>query len=303
MGWEIAAVAVKWLFYIGLVIMPGWLFLQVVFGAAKPARGTIGPVWMSLIIILTAGFAYLLLLLQVGEIKGDGITGMFDPVMRDILLTTANGISLYWRLCGLLLWGGVVIGFWWPRLRYPAAMAGTTCLAISFATTGHVNSLDWIAQVAVTLHIMVVACWVGSVFLLAYLLCPATVTPSTLHHWHQWLKRYGQLAVLVLVVVLITGAYLYLQLLGWSLLPTHAYQWLMCLKLCLVALMLLVAARHKWRLVPAIADSLSAIGPGQDALRRMRQSLLLEAVLALLLLAIVAVLTTVVGPEMMSVKD
>lgn len=333
MNWALAAVLGKWLFYLGLVILPGWLFFQLVSGPAEPPRRGNRPAWLALVIILTSMLACFLLLVQIGEINRNGITGMFDPAMRNILLTTPNGNSLYWRLSGLLLWMLALAGFRWSWLRYSAAMAGTVSLVVSFAVTGHVNNLGLIAQLAVSLHFLAVSCWVGSVFLLAYLLRPTGSTSSRLHHWYRWLTRYGQLAVPVLVAMFVSGGYLYVQLLGWSVLPRDPYHWLMFCKLSLVAGMLLVAARHKWHLVPAIAASLepwrddpealsggeedgekergNSIGDSSDgnsmvsareAIRQMRQSLFLEAVLAASILAIVAVMTTVVGPEMMSVQ-
>lgn len=124
--------------------------------------------------------------------------------------------------------------------------------------------------------------------------------------WHSLLQRYGQFAVPVLAVMLVSGGYLYLQLLGWTLLPTHPYQWLMLGKLILVAVMLGVAARHKWVLVPAMKVAFEnqrdtvpgAEEPPQTELHRMRQSLTAEALIALCILAVVAVMTTWVGPEM-----
>ena len=123
--------------------------------------------------------------------------------------------------------------------------------------------------------------------------------------WHKLLQRYGQFAVPVLGVMLVSGGYLYLQLLGWTLLPTHPYQWLMLSKLILVAVMLGVAARHKWVLVPALEAAFEnqrhtvsgGEQPSQTELHHMRKSLQAEALIAVCIFAVVAVMTTWVGPE------
>lgn len=301
--WAIAAALGKWLFYLSLVMLPGWLFLRLIsrrIDQTWPAR----PGLLVVTVVLTAVLAAMLLLIQIGDINQRGLAGMFDPVMREILLTTPNGTSLYWRLGGLLLWGTAIAGLWFPRLLLPLAVTGTFCLAISFAVTGHVATLDGISQFFIILHIIAVAAWAGSVFLLCLLLRPLPANESIVAQWHNRLRQYGKLAVPVLALMLISGAYLYVQLLGWSVWPDHTYHWLMLCKLALVALMLLMAARHKFRLVPAIQLALmnplsdeSSVPARQVALSRMRVSLFIEAVFAMGILGLVAVMTTLVGPE------
>lgn len=307
-NWALAAALGKWLFYLNLVILPGWLFLRAVTSNTRancPRKAGL----LFLAIILAAVFACVLLLVQIGEINQRGLSGMLDPVMREILLTTPNGISLYWRLGGLLLWAlALVTGIWLSRLRVFLAVAGTLSLAISFAVTGHVASLDWLSQMLVIAHVISVSAWAGSVLLLVLLIrrMPGAGDGAKVPMpWHKLLQRYGQFAVPVLGVMLVSGGYLYLQLLGWTLLPTHPYQWLMLSKLILVAVMLGVAARHKWVLVPALEGASenqrhTVSGDeqlSQTELHRMRKSLQAEALIAVCIFAVVAVMTTWVGPE------
>lgn len=307
-NWALAAALGKWLFYLNLVILPGWLFIRAMtFHSRSNWPRKTGLLFLA--IILAAVFASVLLLVQIGEINQRGLSGMFDPVMREILLTTPNGTSLYWRLSGFMLWCvALVVGFWLPRLKLLLAVFGTLCLAISFAVTGHVASLDWLSQLLVIAHVISVSAWAGSVFLLVILIkrLPRPTESATVPMpWYQLLQRYGQFAVPVLGVMLVTGGYLYFQLLGWSLLPTHPYQWLMLSKLVLVAVMLAIAARHKWVLVPALKlafENQQLNGPGSDQpaqleLHRLRTSLMVEALIATAILAVVAVMTTWVGPE------
>ena len=301
--WLLAAALGKWLFYLSLVILPGWLFLRFI------SRGN-DQTWLAragllfLVVALTALLASSLLLIQVGEINQRGVMGMFDPVMRDILLTTPNGTSLYWRLAGLLFWSLAIAGLWLPRLLLPLAVLGTVCLAVSFAVTGHVATLAGISQLFIVLHIVAVTAWAGSVLLLCFLLRPVPADELATEQWHDLFRQYGRLAVPVLAVMLISGGYLYIQLLGWSVIPDHAYHWLMLGKLVLVAMMLAVAARHKFRLVPDIQLALMSPGvdePGvslrQTALSRMRASLFVEGMLAVGILALVAIMMTFVGPQ------
>lgn len=308
-NWALAAALGKWLFYLNLVMLPGWLFLRAVTSHTRknwPLRTGL----LSLAIILATAFACALLLVQVGEINQRGLSGMFDPVMRGILLTTPNGTSLYWRLGGLALWAlAMLAGYWQPFIRTLLAVAGTLSLAISFAVTGHVAGLNWLSQMLVIAHVIAVSAWAGSVFLLVIVMKKmpgANESSSVPMPWHHLLQRYGQLAVPVLGVMLVTGGYLYIQLLGWTVLPTHPYQWLMLSKLLLVAAMLGVAARHKWVLVPAMEKAFEnprhtvpgVEAPSRTALHRMRQSLKAEALIAVCILGVVAVMTTWVGPEM-----
>ncbi|MEG1680836.1 MAG: CopD family protein, partial [Stenotrophomonas sp.] len=95
----------------------------------------------------------------------------------------------------------------------------------------------------------------------------------------------------IVALLAITGSISYIDLGGSiaSLMGTTHGRWL-SFKLLLVAGMLLLAALHRWRLVPALAAALQT--RAAHPLRALRRSLSLEAALALLVLACVAVLGT-----------
>ena len=156
-------------------------------------------------------------------------------------------------------------------------------VASSFALTGHVAERSWGAAALLTVHIMLTAWWMGSLYplWLAGHRLPALQA-------HRVLERFGGLAVLAVLTLLGAGMALSYLLTGWQNLLGSDYGFWLLLKLGLVALILLLAACHKWLLVPSLAHAPDS--------RVVKRSLLLEKLLGAAILAITTVLTTLVGP-------
>lgn len=104
------------------------------------------------------------------------------------------------------------------------------------------------------------------------------------------MKKFGEIAVAIVAVLIISGIYLLSQLLGSvEELFTTAYGISLTAKLVGVAALLLLAAANKFRLVPGLQKS-----SGETKLKR---SIMLEMLVALSVLVLTAFFTTLVGPQ------
>lgn len=130
------------------------------------------------------------------------------------------------------------------------------------------------------LHVAAVAAWIGSLPLLARLARRGTPREA------GFLARWGRAALPGLVLLGATGLGLGVWLIGdAAAFLGSGYGQALLAKLALVAAMLVLAVRHRWRLVPALAEGKAASGA------RLARSIAWQGGLALLILALVALLT------------
>ncbi len=168
----------------------------------------------------------------------------------------------------------------------------------SLAWNGHAVAGDGLAGDlrlgAGIVHLLAAGAWVGAIA--AFLqLALRRQGPGLRHRTHQLWKathRFALPGTAIVALLAMTGTYSYVDLGGslHTLTGTAHGRWLL-FKLGLVAAMLLLAALHRWRLVPALAVAIHA-GWQPRPLRSLRRGLACEATLALLVLACVAVLGT-----------
>jgi putative copper resistance protein D len=105
---------------------------------------------------------------------------------------------------------------------------------------------------------------------------------------HAVLHRFGQFAVAAVLLVVLAGLYLSYQLTAWNNLFTSSYGLFLIIKLILVLLLLVLAALHKFVLVPQLLSLQTA--------SRLKRSLLIEKYVGAGVYTITTVLTTLVGP-------
>lgn len=188
-----------------------------------------------------------------------------------------------------------------PRRQHARQLLPQTALAAialaSLAWNGHAGAGDylqgWPRLSAGIIHLLAAGAWLGAIMALLGLLRRSLQQPSgeRAAALLAGLRGFALPGTVIVALLAVTGSFSYIDLGGSiaSLTGTTHGRWL-SFKLLLVAGMLLLAALHRWRLVPALAAALQtrAVHP----LRALRRSLALEALLALLVLACVAVLGT-----------
>lgn len=236
-------------------------------------------------------------LAQVGAINDAGVSGMFDWSMARILADTNLGLAAAWRIAGLLLglplvvaltWKGRSLQFEAPQAIGVAALSTLTfgMLATSFPLIGHVSTLSLPFKALLSAHVLAVLLWIGS--LLPLWIACSDGSPEELK---LIMERYGKVAVVIVMVVLASGAIIIFQLLNnVSEMISTAYGRGLLIKLLGVCLLLLLAARHKFILVPNLNS--------EAEIFRLRRSIAIEIAIAVCVLAVTSYSTTAVGPSM-----
>lgn len=208
------------------------------------------------------------LVVRAGVLSGGA--DLFEARLWEAMAASRIGDAFWIRLAGLLLIAALAsrmtIG---PHL----AVAGALAVAASYAAMGHSMLYRPRQEIAalVVIHLLCVSFWVGSLLPLARLAAGRdTETPAILATW-------SRIARPVVALLIVSGGLLAaLMVRRVDLLYATAYGWGLTVKLCLVGLMLALAARHAFVLVPAAARREAGAGA------RLARSIRLEAAVALL---------------------
>lgn len=228
-------------------------------------------------------------LLQVGSFAEEGLTGMWDKTYIEILWQSGVGTSYQLRLLG---WGVVLLLLLGLRLHSGLAKPiSTICLvfsvavASSFTYIGHTAEQALWVRLALVLHIIVAMWWVGMLYPLRHW-CTEFPSNTVKLFMHEFGIRASYLVGLLLVAgiaisYILEGSFINLI--------NSLHGNVLLLKIASVAAILALAALHKLRLVPSLDDDISVL--------KLKRSISLEMGIALLILIITAVLSTLVGPS------
>lgn len=233
-----------------------------------------------------------------------GAMEMSGDSWRDALLLTPAVIvhthfGHVWLLRALMLL--CLAGSWWLSRRHPAmafllALPSLACLVLCYSATSHAaDQGDFtLAEWLDALHLVAGAAWAGCVIVFACLVFPLAgrhkqrriVLPRGA------LARLSALCGMALAVLVATGTYAI-----WVRHTEHAhlfstfYGHLLVTKLSLVAVMVLLGAVNRYLFVPrAEAAAGGQAGRMEAYLRGMQKTFGVEALLALGVLLIVAIL-------------
>ena len=176
--------------------------------------------------------------------------------------------------------------------------AGVTA---SFAWTGHGAMDDGAAGLvhlgADIIHLFAAGLWLGAVAALAALAPSRWIRgdDEALQALHDGLSRFSGMGTLAVALLILTGLVNSWFLVG----PDHLsallhslYGGVLIAKLLVFALMLVLAARNRYRLTPRLAEGLLARAP-ERALDGLAWSIGLETAAAILVLVLVGVLGTI----------
>lgn len=233
-----------------------------------------------------------------------GAMEMSGDSWRDALLLTPAVVlhthfGHVWLLRALMLL--CLAGSWWLSRRHPAlafllALPSLACLVLCYSATSHAaDQGDFtLAEWLDALHLVAGAAWAGCVIVFACLVFPLAgrhkqrriVLPRGV------LARLSSLCGVALAVLLGTGGYAI-----WMHQEEHAhlfrtfYGHVLMTKLALVAVMVLLGALNRYLFVPrAEAAAGAQAGRMEACLRGMQKTFGIEALLALGVLLIVAIL-------------
>jgi len=296
-AWDLATLLSKLLVYTGTAMLAGGWMHSVFFddGSSEAVRAQLKFVLTGALLGFHATLIHFFI--QIGVINANGLAGMLDWGMARIMLDTPLGDMTMLRLSGFaiglivpafLLWQ-LALGRGLGRGLYLAARPGLALALIavvfSFRLSGHISLLGPAQQFALLVHVLVFALWIGAI-------------PLFVQRGRAWnavtlkisLRQFGNQA-LVLVIVLTASAGIMLLSLMHSPaeLWTTTYGLAILVKVLFVALTLALAALNRYRLVPALL-----MKSGRANLQR---SLRAEIAVAMLVLAVTAFLSTLVGPS------
>ncbi|MEX0965535.1 MAG: CopD family protein [Pseudohongiellaceae bacterium] len=295
--WELASLLAKLLLYIGAFSIAGGSLC-----AARYSNGNRAALFANFSYVFLGtviGFhgALLGFLVQVGLINDSGLGGMFDWGMISILLDTSLADVTLLRLVAFLVAGAsslvlikklqnANISLANPaiRLLFLAQFIALLGLAFTLRITGHVSVLGPIAQTSVVLHFIAFALWIGCCY--PFLQLSRSLDIDTLH---ISLKRFGNNAIVILLLLFVAGVLMLLELLRSPMeLFNTDYGLALLVKFALVVGIIGIAAMNKLFIVPRLLLSTSVA--------RLQLSLRFEIAVALAILLVTAYLSTVVGP-------
>jgi putative copper resistance protein D len=279
--------------------------LMALFGIAGYAlialRGAKAPLRA---IVLTGGLIGLaltlaLLLLLIADMAGTGLDGVDRESAQIVLDETAAGRATLWRAAALAR--RVLLGLlpgaaasWW---RASAAFFGGIALA-TLAWNGHgaatEGPMGWPHLGADVVHLLASGLWLGALAMLLLRLCRRAPDAEHVAGTHRALAGFSGLGTLLVAAILLSGLVNLWVLVGIDHLPalfTTFYGQLLLAKLALFALMLMLAARNRFGLTPALAQAADP-APTFAALAALRRSVAIEAGAGVAIVALVALLGT-----------
>jgi putative copper export protein len=221
--------------------------------------------------------------LEAARMAGE-MSGVVDPAMQVMTLRSSEGGAFVLRMVGLVL---VAVGLRRgvrSRSR-PLGLAGAVLAVAAFTLTGHTSVTPHrpAAAALLTLHLLVVAFWVGSLWPL-YLVASREPSPTATHV----IDAFSRVAAWVVPVILVAGVGLTVLLVpNWAAFR-QPYGQLLLAKVALFAVLMALAALNKWTFGPACASGRT---------RAFKQAVAVEYVLICAVLAITAVMTTFYSPE------
>lgn len=191
----------------------------------------------------------------------------FDGAIWQAMMVSRIGDAFWLRMAGLIL---LLLG----AVRWPPAIAlagmGALMVAASYAALGHSTLYRPRQELAalVTLHLMAVGFWVGSL---------PVLWRAARRGEHGLLARWSPHGAAAVAVLAMSGTLLAVLLVRrWDLLAASWYGWGLVAKLSLVLLMAALALRHRFLLTPALLRGEAGAG------ERLARSIRIEAILALL---------------------
>lgn len=260
------------LMYLGLFFgVGGTLFLALV-ATNRP----VGRVCWSLL-ALGAVMIAISVPLHGLDLTGRTLAAVLDPAVLAAAIQTSYGALAGLALLAICLAG--VAAALRRKWRLVLALLSLATMGAAMSASGHVATADpsAVARVALVVHVVGFAVWIGALPWLAFELVLRPANAS------RGLAVFSRMIPVPAGAVLVSGAVLAIIQLGW---PSAAwigpYGALLATKLVLVAVLFALAAWNRWKLTsPALAGEIRA----QTALRRF---VLVEVVIVLAVLGLAA---------------
>ena len=257
---------VRFLAYASIIVLIG--FLAFTWGAQTFVTANIMKLMRRAVVVFAVG-SLGVLLMQGPYAAGRGWGAIFDGALLADVLPTRLGLASLVRLLLAVGWGFLVVclahnsKLWWKL----CALAVSIVSVATFAVSGHASaaSLPGVFATVVALHLAAVSVWVGSFF--------AAVSVRT----EEGVVRLSRLATVAMPLAVVTGVIEAAHLTGGvSQIFESRYGTYLLLKLAVIAVCLVIGYGLRRRMKS-----------GRPA---VTQSLFVEAVLLVVVIAITAVM-------------
>ena len=270
----LAAIITKFALYLGVMTAAGTVIATLMFRLDRTRGLAVAFAVLGLVATILA-FS-----LRGANLTGD-VSGMTDPEMLGLLWTTPVGTALLLRLVGL---GLLIAGLFLGRFGIWVSVLGGIIAIWSFDHVGHVSGRDTtLLDIALTLHLLAVALWIGVLTPLKRLASSSATYASAADVGH----RFGVVAMITVPALIIAGGYMGYELVGsLEALISTGYGQALIIKVLLVGLLLGLAAANKLRFIPAVRAGNPA------AATHLSKSISVEWLVILAVLGTTAVLTT-----------
>jgi putative copper resistance protein D len=227
-------------------------------------------------------------LLQVGSFAEEGISGMWNADYAKILWNSGVGKSYKFQLLGWCLVISTIIMMWikpiYCHLFAALGMIFVFIIAISFTLTGHTAEAPIWVRGALALHVVAAMWWMGSLY-------PLRSACNTLggSNLQSLMVEFGKQAMFLVGLLVIAGGIISYHLEGsFSNLLDTDHGNLLLLKLGTVAVILSIAAVHKFRFVPKLSSP--------ESIATLKRSITIEMGIGFIILVITALMSSVTGP-------
>jgi len=272
--WGLAAIITKFALYLGVLTATGTVLAALMF-RLNQFRGIALTFGGIALIATLVGFS-----LRGANLTGDA-SGLMDLEMLGLLWSTPVGTAIALRLFGL---GVLIVGLFMARGGIVLSALGGVVAVWSFGHIGHISDRgSAVLDVALTLHLITVAIWIGILTPLQRLARKTATYAEAAKVGH----RFGLVASFTVPALIVAGGYMSYTLVGSiAALIQTGYGQALVIKVLLVAVLLGLAAANKLRFMPRLK-----VGDASAA-KHLTKSISIEWVVVVLVLAVTAVLTS-----------
>ncbi len=255
--------------------------------------------WLVLLALSAAGLNIVGFALLVASMSGTTIDAIDPDLARLILLSAPVGWAFALRLTVTLLALALAVAGSVNKTNVLASIATLNGIALAtLAWNGHgaatEGALAWPHLIADIVHLWAAGVWLGAIVCLLYMVARPNASQADLTIAGRCLKQFGIVGSIVVALLIASGLINGFAILGSQPIAAGSvstYTVLMVSKLALFALMLVLAALHRFRLVPALERSAS-LADKAVSLGRIRASMAIELTAAVVILVLVAWLGT-----------
>ena len=272
--WGLAAIITKFALYLGVLTATGTVLAALMF-RLNQFRGIALTFGGIALIATLVGFS-----LRGANLTGDA-SGLMDLEMLGLLWSTPVGTAIALRLFGL---GVLIVGLFMARGGIVLSALGGVVAVWSFGHIGHISDRgSAVLDVALTLHLITVAIWIGILTPLQRLARETATYAEAANVGH----RFGLAASFTVPALIVAGGYMSYTLVGSiAALIQTGYGQALIIKVLLVAVLLGLAVANKLRFMPRLKAG------DASAAKHLTKSISIEWVVVVLVLAVTAVLTS-----------